>query len=180
MFGAKSQETTTKSSVPRAGVAQAGGSPEPGRSVIASDLSIEGNCEAKGFLRVEGRIVGDVRAGTIEIAESGSIRGNVRSTGGDGSKRPFVIGGQVSGRVEAPFVRVDPTGIVGGGVVCRQADVRGTVEGGVVGRERIAVGGTAVVEGELRTLRLAFEEGGQLNGSVVMSEDRSDRSEPIS
>lgn len=178
MFGSKSQDRTAKSTAREAGPTRGSASPEPGHSLIASDMSIDGDCEVKGALRVEGRIVGDVRAGSLELAESGSIRGNVRSTGGDGPNRPFVIGGQVSGCVEAPFVQVGPTGTIRGGVVCRQGDVRGTVAGGVVGRERIAVGGTAVVDGELRTLRLAFEEGGQLNGSVVMSDEPSGRSKP--
>ena len=47
------------------------------RSVIQSDLTITGNIDTAGILEFSGKVIGDVRAGTLSVHEGGTIKGNV-------------------------------------------------------------------------------------------------------
>ncbi|NNF14429.1 MAG: polymer-forming cytoskeletal protein [Gemmatimonadetes bacterium] len=132
-------------------------------------MTISGDCIVEGLIRIEGTIVGDVRAAGLELARSGSVKGDLTATGGDGGET-FVIAGEVDGRVHAPKVEVGPNGTVLGGVDADEAKVRGRVEKGIVARKRLTLEETAVVEGDVRATVLALKEGGQVNGTIVMGE----------
>lgn len=145
--------------------------PDRGTSVISKEMRIEGDCIVEGSVRIEGRISGSVKALGLELAESGSVEGDLSAAGAGGKDgRAFVISGRVDGSVDAPRVDITPTGSVLQGVVADEAHVRGRIEGGIVARHRLVLEETAVVEGDVRARRLALKEGGQVNGTILMGD----------
>ena len=66
-----------------------------GLSIIAKDLTIAGDLQAAGVIRVEGRVIGNVHAGEqVLLSDGGVIEGDVVT-------REAVIGGRVHGSVRA-------------------------------------------------------------------------------
>jgi cytoskeletal protein CcmA (bactofilin family) len=69
--------------------------PSGGLSIVARDLTVTGDLEAAGVIRVEGRVLGNVQAGDqVLLSEGAVIEGNV-------STREAVIGGRVHGSIVA-------------------------------------------------------------------------------
>jgi len=72
--------------------------PEPaptGYSVIDAQMSVEGDVDTEGTLRIDGRLRGDVRrADVLVLAAGASIVGSV-------SAREVIIGGSITGNVTA-------------------------------------------------------------------------------
>ena len=64
-------------------------------------------------------------------------------------------------------------GIVRGDIETREAVIGGTVEGTIVGAERVEVQATAAIQGDINTRTIVIAEGGKINGSVRMEEGRS-------
>lgn len=155
------QPTTTGGSVGRSGA----------DSIISKQMVIHGDCVVEGRIRIEGTIKGNVKADGLELAESGTVEGDISaaSEGRDG-RPPFVIAGRVDGSVRSLRVEIAPAGKVLGGVEADEVQVRGRVQGGVVARKRLVLKETAVVEGDVRARVLGLEEGGQVNGTIVMGE----------
>ena len=66
-----------------------------GLSIVARDLTVTGDLEAAGVIRIEGRVLGNVQAGDqVLLSEGAVIEGNV-------STREAVIGGRVHGSIAA-------------------------------------------------------------------------------
>jgi len=66
-----------------------------GLSIVARDLTVTGDLEAAGVIRVEGRVQGSVQAGDqVLLSEGAVIEGNVMT-------REAVIGGRVHGSIMA-------------------------------------------------------------------------------
>lgn len=66
-----------------------------GLSIVARDLTVTGDLEAVGVIRVEGRVLGNVQAGDqVLLSEGAVIEGNVMA-------REAVIGGRVHGSISA-------------------------------------------------------------------------------
>lgn len=66
-----------------------------GLSIVARDLTVTGDLEAAGVIRIEGRVLGNVQAGDqVLLSEGAVIEGNV-------STREAVIGGRVQGSIAA-------------------------------------------------------------------------------
>jgi cytoskeletal protein CcmA (bactofilin family) len=146
--------------------AKAGGAPV---SVIAKGMRVVGDCEIDGAVRIEGAVTGSVRARSIDLTETGSVRGDVLPVEGAGGGEVFRVGGQVGGTVRATEVEVRRGGTVAGSVNAERATIHGRVEGGIVVRDRLALGETAVVEGEIETRRLVVQEGGRFDGAIRMT-----------
>jgi cytoskeletal protein CcmA (bactofilin family) len=156
----------------RSGQGAAGAAAEnDAQSIISGDMSIRGECETPGQVRIEGRVAGTVTAGGVELAPSGKVQGDVvaRSEGQRG--HPFIIGGSVTGSVRAGRVEVRRGGSVSGGVVADEAVIQGRVYGGVQARTRLALARSAEVEGDVLARRLSLEEGGQVNGTIRMGDN---------
>jgi cytoskeletal protein CcmA (bactofilin family) len=64
-------------------------------SIIASDMTVIGDLETEGVVRVEGRVRGTVRVGTQVLVASGAV------IEGDLHAQEAVIAGQVSGAIHA-------------------------------------------------------------------------------
>jgi cytoskeletal protein CcmA (bactofilin family) len=72
-----------------------GGSEERFETVISAGSLIRGDITAKGPVRVEGHVQGDVSSeDAVVVGRDGEIRGNI-------SGRSVTVGGQVTGRIEA-------------------------------------------------------------------------------
>jgi cytoskeletal protein CcmA (bactofilin family) len=63
-------------------------------TVIGADSKITGELEIQGTVRVDGSVVGDIRADWVIIGETGRIRGNVQA-------RMMVVGGRIDGNIDA-------------------------------------------------------------------------------
>ena len=50
---------------------------EPAISVIGAGISITGSVEADVDLQIDGRVMGDVRCGTLLLSENGVVAGNI-------------------------------------------------------------------------------------------------------
>jgi cytoskeletal protein CcmA (bactofilin family) len=88
--------------------------PDPvptGYSVFDAQMSVEGDVETEGTLRVDGRLRGDVkRADVVVLAAGASIVGNI-------SAREVIIGGTVTGNVTAvQRVELQESGAVAGDI----------------------------------------------------------------
>lgn len=140
-------------------------------SVISSDMRIEGHCETRGQVRIEGRVSGNITASSVELAPTGEVDGDVLSRAGAQNGKAFVIGGNVSGAVRAGRVEVRRGGSVSGGVIADEAVIQGRVKGGVQARTRLSLEESAEVEGDVLARRLALKEGGRVNGNIRMGDD---------
>lgn len=109
-----------------------------GYSLLDSQLSISGDMETAGSIRIEGNL-----EGSILSADSVVIG----------------VGSRVSGDVHA-----------------RELIVGGTVTGNVHASERVELQATAVVTGDVHTGTILVQEGGVVNGRVLMGPPGSSES----
>jgi cytoskeletal protein CcmA (bactofilin family) len=96
------------------------------------------------------------------ISQGIKIKGEVT-----GSEDLFVDG-HVEGKLSLTngCLTIGPNGQVKADVTAREVIVRGTVEGKVSGRDKVVLGSTGQVTGEVQTDRLAIEDGAMLRGKV--------------
>jgi cytoskeletal protein CcmA (bactofilin family) len=96
------------------------------------------------------------------ISQGIKIKGEVT-----GSEDLFVDG-HVDGKLSLTngSLTIGPNGRVKADVTAREVIVRGTVEGKVSGRDKVLLGSTGQVTGEVQTDRLAIEDGAMLRGKV--------------
>ncbi|NIP60366.1 MAG: hypothetical protein GWM92_18470 [Gemmatimonadetes bacterium] len=139
-------------------------------SIVSEDMKVIGDCESAGRLRIEGTVTGDVRARDLEVTASGTVDGDVEAQNGESAADVVVIHGRVAGAVTAKRAEVRRGGSVLGGVTADEAVVHGEVRGGILARTRLVLEESAVVQGDVRALRLALKEGGQVNGNIRMGE----------
>ena len=99
-----------------------------GLSIVARDLTVTGDLEADGVIRIEGRVVGNVRAGDqVLLCDGGTIEGNITT-------REVVVGGTVHGSITASErVELQAEAVVEGDIATRRLLVHegGTMNGAV-------------------------------------------------
>jgi cytoskeletal protein CcmA (bactofilin family) len=102
------------------------------------------------------------------------IKGEIRG------REDLYIDGQVHGTIHLSEgrVTVGPHGKISADVDAREVIVRGTVKGSVRGRERVEIGRTGEVRGDIATIRIAIEEGAQIHSKVEIA--RADESRNVS
>jgi cytoskeletal protein CcmA (bactofilin family) len=95
-----------------------------GLSIVAKDLTISGDLQADGVIRVEGRVIGNVHAGDqVLISEGGIVEGDVVT-------REAVIGGRVHGCITAEErAEIQSSSVVNGDISTRRLLIQ---EGGQV------------------------------------------------
>ncbi len=96
-------------------------------SIIASDLTVIGDLETDGVVKIEGRVQGAVRAGTqVLVAKEALIEGDIHT-------KDAVIGGEVTGAIRADQrVEIQATALVNGDIITQRMIV---LEGGRVNGE---------------------------------------------
>jgi len=99
------------------------------------------------------------------------IKGEVRGTD------DLYIDGEVQGTIHLTNGRVTigPHGKISADVDAREIIVRGKVQGALRGRERVEIGSTGEVRGDIATLRIAIGEGAQIHSKVEIA--RADSSQ---
>lgn len=132
-------------------------------------MRVVGDCEVDGTVRIEGDVTGNVRARKVELTESGHVFGDVLPVIDEGDGEIVQVAGQVGGVVRAAEVEVRRSGSVTGSVNAERATIHGRVAGRIVVRDRLALGETAEVEGEIQARRLAIEDGGLFDGAIHMT-----------
>ena len=87
-------------------------SPEAVLSIVAVGMTVKGDCETDGVVRIEGTVNGQVRASkAVMIGKEGLVDGNIYT-------EDAVIAGQVFGSVHAVSrLEVQSTGYVSGEVI---------------------------------------------------------------
>ena len=101
-----------------------------GYSLLDAQLSITGDLETAGSLRIEGNLDGSVlNADSVVIGVGSRISGDIHA-------REVVVGGTITGNVHAS--------------------------------ERVELQATAVVTGDVHTGSILVQEGGVVNGRVLM------------
>lgn len=97
---------------------------ESGLSIIGTGMRVEGDITADGVVKVEGIIVGTVRAGRqVLVAKGGLVEGDIVS-------REAIIGGEVRGGIQATErVELQGTSVVHGNIATRRLFVQ---EGGEI------------------------------------------------
>lgn len=91
------------------------------RSVLASDLIIEGDVTSDGPVDVQGRLQGSVRAPDVVVAGSGRIEGSVTA-------RDLFVLGTVSGTIMARKIQLAPTAVVHADVLHEQIAIEAGAE----------------------------------------------------
>ena len=102
-----------------------GGAREPevgGLSIIGTGMKVVGDIMAEGVVKVEGVVVGTVRAGRqVLVAKGGEVEGDIIT-------REAIVGGEVRGSIQAQErVEVQATSVVYGDITTRRLLVQ---EGG--------------------------------------------------
>lgn len=104
------------------------------------------------------------------IAQGTKVIGDCET---DGTVR---IEGIVEGKVRAgKAVVVGKDGVVKGDITTQDAVIGGHVTGTVVAESRLELQATCVIDGEIRARRIKLDEGGKVNGSVMMGETTAAR-----
>src|ERR1700676_889754 len=85
------------------------------------------------------------------------------------------IDGEVQGTIHLSNgrVTVGPHGKIAADVDAREIVVRGKVTGALRGRERVEIGSTGEVRGDIATLRIAIGEGAQIHSKVEITREDS-------
>ena len=121
-----------------------GGIP-PGLSIVAKDLTIAGDLQAEGVVRIEGRIVGNLHVSDqVLISEGGIVEGDIVA-------REVVIAGRVHGCISGEErVEIQSSAVVHGDITTRQLTVQeGGQLNGCVKMEVVAAAGVvALMSGE--------------------------------
>jgi cytoskeletal protein CcmA (bactofilin family) len=97
-------------------------------SIVAHDLTVAGDLTAEGVIRIEGRVTGNVTAGSqLLLSEGGVVEGDIRT-------REAVLGGEVRGTVTAEErIEVQASALVHGDLVTPRLLIQegGRVNGGI-------------------------------------------------
>ena len=116
----------TKKSAADSGTAQPRGSSAPtgALSIIGAGMTVRGDLDANGVVKIEGTVDGNVRAASqVLVAKGGSVQGDVDTT-------EAVVGGTVSGAIRArERVEVQAGASVHGDITTRRIAV---AEGGTL------------------------------------------------
>jgi len=96
--------------------------PEVGLSIIGTGMRVVGDIMAEGVVKVEGVVVGTVRAGRqVLVAKGGEVEGDIIT-------REAIVGGEVRGSIHAQErVEVQATSVVHGDITTQRLFVQ---EGG--------------------------------------------------
>jgi len=96
-------------------------------SIVAKDMTVVGDLETEGVVRIEGRVRGTVRAGAQVLIGQGAL------LEGDLHTKEAVVGGDVTGSIHATErVELQPTASVTGNITTPRIAV---LEGGKVSGE---------------------------------------------
>jgi cytoskeletal protein CcmA (bactofilin family) len=105
------------------------------------------------------------------VTSSILIKGEIRG------REDLYVDGEVQGSIHLVDgrVTVGPHGKISADVDAREIIVRGIVKGSLRARERVEVGRTGDIRGDITTLRFAIEEGAQIHSKVEITREEDSR-----
>jgi cytoskeletal protein CcmA (bactofilin family) len=114
----------------------------------------------------------DIKEGRL----SGFVGSGTMLTGETNFKAMLRVDGHLTGRVhsESGTLIVGTTGMVDANLTVASAVIHGTVNGDIIATERIELGRTAKVMGNIQTPSLMMDQGALLEGSCSMIKQRSE------
>ncbi|PYT95517.1 MAG: cell shape determination protein CcmA [Acidobacteria bacterium] len=137
----------------------------------------ENSAAASGFARPLGsdssNSFSDSPRASASISQGIRIKGEVTGT------EDLFVDGYVEGKLNLTAdscLTVGPNGNVKADLVAREIVVRGKVEGKVIARDKLQIGSTGEINGEVQTGRLAIEDGATLRGKVEAGKVEMSRS----
>jgi len=83
------------------------------------------------------------------------------------------LDGIVSGRIQADQVILSETALIKGEIVAKRIIVGGKVEGTLRASDLLEIGKKGKVQGEIFAKKLLIIEGGEFNGQIDMSSDKT-------
>jgi cytoskeletal protein CcmA (bactofilin family) len=106
------------------------------------------------------------------VTSSLVIKGEIRG------REDLYVDGEVQGTIHLVDGRVTigPHGKISADVDAREIVVRGKVKGSLRGRDRVEVGRTGDIRGDIATLRISIEEGAQVHSKVEITRGEDSRS----
>jgi cytoskeletal protein CcmA (bactofilin family) len=123
--------------------------------------------------RVEQPSVRSVAGLTAEVVQpsGGIITSTLLIKGEVRGSDDLYIDGEVQGTIHLSNgrVTVGPHGKISADVDAREIIVRGKVAGALRGRERVEIGSTGEVRGNIATMRIAIGEGAQIHSKVEIA-----------
>ena len=123
--------------------------------------------------RVEPPAVRSVAGLTAEVVQpsGGVITSTLLIKGEIRGREDLYIDGEVQGSIHLSDgrVTVGPHGNISADVDAREIIVRGKVKGAVRARERVEIGRTGEISGDIVTVRIAIEEGAQIHSKVEIT-----------
>ncbi len=114
---------------------------------------------------------------TAEVVQpsGGMITSSLVIKGEISGREDLYIDGEIQGtvRLSEGRVTVGPHGRVSANVDAREIVVRGSVKGTLHARERLEVGRTGEIHGDITTARIAIEEGAQVHSKVEIAREEA-------
>ena len=106
------------------------------------------------------------------VTSSLVIKGEIRG------REDLYIDGEVQGTIQLSEgrVTVGPHGKISADVDAREVIVRGVLKGAVRARERVEIGRTGEIRGDIVTIRIAIEEGARIHSKVEITRKEDSRS----
>ncbi len=103
-----------------------------------------------------------------QVTAAGQVSKGISIKGEISGKENLFIDGEVQGsiRLTSGSVTVGPNGRVTADIEADEVVVRGKVKGALRGRERVQIGQTAEVTGDVATRRISIEEGAMFHGNI--------------
>ena len=124
------------------------------KSYIPEGTKIVGNVVSDGDLSLSGEVVGDVSIeGTLEL--NGSIKGKNIKVG-----RTELTKGAIESNIECKdYIGIGKGVTVIGNIKAKNADIDGAVQGDLAIEEKVSVGNTAVIKGDVAAGEVAVALG---------------------
>ncbi|MDH3640607.1 MAG: polymer-forming cytoskeletal protein [Gammaproteobacteria bacterium] len=109
-------------------------------------------------------VAGDHESQASVVGESMVIIGELEAA------EDLIIAGRLEGSImhNANRLVIRETGVVKANIATNNLIIEGRVDGDVHGRESVSLSKTAVVTGNIETIRLTIADGAQFNGKVTM------------
>ena len=133
----------------------------------AKSPGVAENSSASGFGKSQSfdssNSFSDSSRAAASIGQGIRIKGEVTGT------EDLFVDGFVEGKLNLAAdcsLTIGPNGNIKADLVAREIIVRGKVEGKVVARDKLQIGSTGEINGEVQTGRLAIEDGATLRGKV--------------
>ena len=82
---------------------------KPIDTVIGSEVVIEGNIIAKNAIKIDGKVNGDIKAGSVVLGQKAEISGNIESNN-------LVIYGKVTGNIQCQDLVLKNSGNINGDI----------------------------------------------------------------